>query len=85
MQIDNYIYQVKIISEARDGEQGVKDHKFTTLLPSLVCEDTVSWQATLDVNGKMFISALENWVWSIIWWLKGFANGVMPDEDMGGC
>ena len=41
--------------------------------------------ATLDVNGEIFISALENWVWSIIWWLKGFANGVMPDEDMGGC
>ena len=41
--------------------------------------------ATLDVIGEMFISEFENWVWSIVWWLKGFENSIMPDKDMRCC
>ena len=41
--------------------------------------------ATLDVNGEMFISVFENWVWSIVWWLNGFVNCIMPGKDMCSC
>ena len=37
---------------------------------------------TLDVDGEMFVSSLDDWVRFIIRWLKRFADSIMPNEDM---
>ena len=39
---------------------------------------------TVDVDSEVFIRSFDDWVWSIIWWLKWFADSIMPDENMCG-
>ena len=37
---------------------------------------------TIDVDSEVFISSLDDWVRTIVWWLKWFANGVASDENV---
>ena len=39
---------------------------------------------TVDVDSEVFIGSFDDWVRSIIWWLKWFADSIMPDENMCG-
>ena len=38
---------------------------------------------TIDVDCKVFISPFDDSVRSIIGWLKGLTDSIMPDENMG--
>ena len=39
---------------------------------------------TIDVDGEVFVSSFDDWVRSVIWWLKWFADSIVPDTNMCG-
>ena len=39
--------------------------------------------ASIDINDKVFLCAANHSVGAIIWWLRGFSNGVAANENMG--
>ena len=40
--------------------------------------------ATVPIHGEMFVSAVDDWVRSIIRSLDGFAYSIVADEDVSG-
>ena len=38
----------------------------------------------VDVDGEVFIGSFDDWVWSIIWCLKWFADSIMPNKNVCG-
>ena len=45
--------------------------------------EVIDRNSIIDINFKVFIIPFDDSIWSVIWWLKGFTDSTMPDENMG--